>query len=228
MKKFITLIVFVLTQVLSVNANNNFKSTPAANSYWFNSLIGEVLSKGDAQTALFALGMWNPQNKVDSNYYKYYRWLTTIDLGIPLQAQDTVDIYSLAQACPFTDGKVVFAARTLFSKLTHQFFNYPNTCNNNYQMRITKKNTIKQITSKIEEVMVYPNPTKGTVNIKLPENGKWQISATDMEGRIIWQEECRGCEGTIKHRLEGSKGLYLIKITNTKTGQQSINKITLQ
>ena len=77
------------------------------------------------------------------------------------------------------------------------------------------------------QLSIFPNPAKGLVNIQLPTSGNWQITATDLEGRVVWHDECRGCTG-IKHTLNGSKGLYFIKVTNTLTGQQSINKIILQ
>jgi hypothetical protein len=80
----------------------------------------------------------------------------------------------------------------------------------------------------LSTITVFPNPTKGEVNISLPENSKWQIEATDITGRIIWEQVCNSCEGIIKHELIGSKGLYFIKVTNVITGQQVIKKISLQ
>ena len=75
---------------------------------------------------------------------------------------------------------------------------------------------------------IYPNPTKGEVNIQLPMNGNWQITATDIEGRVVWEHECSGCSGIIKHNFEGSKGLYFVKIINTVSGQETVQKIILQ
>jgi len=103
-----------------------------------------------------------------------------------------------------------------------------------YKLEIVDKNgsktysEIKELSIINYQLSITPNPTNGLINIQLPKKGNWQISATDIEGRMLWKQGCNGCEGTIRHILEGSKGLYLIKITNTNTGQQSINKITLQ
>jgi hypothetical protein len=77
-------------------------------------------------------------------------------------------------------------------------------------------------------ITVYPNPTKGEVNIQLPSNGNWRIVATDIMGKTIWQEVCDGCEGTIHHNFTASKGMYFIKITNTTTGKQYVKKVSLQ
>ena len=137
-------------------------------------------------------------------------------------------IFRLAFGCPQTDGKVVFAARNLFRSLTNLYFNFPNTCSSNYQMRQEKKEISKKVATKEEGIVVYPNPSKGNVNIKLPVNGRWQITATDIAGRVVWQQACDGCNGLIKHEFKNSKGLYFIKVTNTNTGQQSINKVILQ
>ena len=79
-----------------------------------------------------------------------------------------------------------------------------------------------------KKITVFPNPTQGIINVELPISGNWQITATDIEGRVVWEHECSGCSGIIKHNLNTSKGLYFIKIINTTTGQQTVKKITLQ
>ena len=79
-----------------------------------------------------------------------------------------------------------------------------------------------------KDIKVYPNPSTGIVNIQLPTNGNWLITATDIEGRVVWEHECSGCSGIIKHNFEGSKGLYFVKIINTVSGQETVQKIILQ
>ena len=64
-------------------------------------------------------------------------------------------------------------------------------------------------------IEVYPNPTTGLVNIELPGSGNWQITATDIAGRVVWNQEFNGYNGIVKHNFDGSKGLYFIKIFNT-------------
>ncbi len=51
---------------------------------------------------------------------------------------------------------------------------------------------------------------------------------TDVLGRVDWRYKCTGCAGVIKHALNGGKGLYLVSIINTVTGQQTVKKIILQ
>ena len=96
---------------------------------------------------------------------------------------------------------------------------------------IASKQIVKTISKKIDshnEIKVYPNPTQGIINVELPLSGNWQITASDITGRVIWQQSCTGCEGIIQHKIEGSKGMYFIKIINTFTGEQTIKKIILE
>ena len=159
----------------------------------------------------------------------YYGWLTRMDLKMPLTASDTAAIYTMAEGCPFTDGRVVYAARALYNRITRKHIVFSNNCGNNtIASRKAELMMIKDKPTELEGIKIFPNPTTGAVNIQLPTSGKWQITATDIEGRIIWQQECNGCKGIIKHNLNGSKGLYFIKIINATTGQQSVKKITLQ
>ena len=200
----------------------------SAGSHWFNALVGDLISKGDAQSAAFAINMWEPDNKADSNYYQYYNWLTTIKLGDTLSAQDTAGVYAMALSCPFTNGTVVYWARNLYNKLTCQHIIFSNNCNNYIEERKKKSNNKILVNNLKKEIKVFPNPTSGIINIQLPNSGKWQIQITDITGRTVWQQECNGCEGILKHNLGTGNGLYLIKITDSNTGHQSINKIILQ
>ncbi len=77
-----------------------------------------------------------------------------------------------------------------------------------------------------KEIKVFPNPTRGDVNVQLPTAGNWQIITSDIAGRVVWKEE--GSAGTIKHTLKGASGVYFIKVINKRTGMQSVHKVTLQ
>ncbi len=212
----------------SIILQNFMQQAPSAGSHWYNALVGDLLSKGDAQSAEFVLGMWEPDNKADSNYYLYYSWIAGLNLGISLSSQDTAAIHTMALSCSLTNGVVVYWARNLYNRITNQHIIFDNNCSNNVpeKKKLPTKNTIENVLQK--EIKVFPNPTSGMINIQLPGSGNWQITITDMEGRIVWQNECRGCNGTIKHNLSGSKSVYFIKIINKLSGQQSINKIILQ
>ncbi len=127
------------------------------------------------------------------------------------------------------EGRVVFSARNLYNNILHKFIIFPNSCatNNNYS-KVNNTKIVKENNKNNSVINIYPNPTSGIINIELPAKGNWQITASDISGRVIWQQQCKGCSGTIKHELNSSKGLYFIKITNVSSGEQTIKKVILQ
>jgi hypothetical protein len=192
-----------------------------------------ALAVGDLATTQAVLNRVYPNNVIDNHYLQYYHWMLNMKNGTGLLPTDTTDIYNLATGCPASDGTVVFAARNLYNTITNNEIGFTSGCTSGSTSRTANnkfaaKTTVTPSEETVKEITVYPNPTKGEVNIALPENGKWQIIITDITGRAVWQQTCNGCEGVIKHNFNDSKGLYLIKIINTVTGLQTIKKVTLQ
>ncbi len=156
-------------QTILNNSNilQNFVQSNSQSSLGIIHSLDSLFAIGDYTTASSLLSGWQPQNNVDFNYYKYYQWLIKI-ANLGLSSQDTTDIYALALGCPQTDGKIIFAARNLYSNITHRFINYPNTCSmNNISQSKQLKNIVKTTNNNNSgEIKVYPNPTKGEVNIQ--------------------------------------------------------------
>ncbi len=60
-------------------------------------------------------------------------------------------------------------------------------------------------------INIYPNPTTGLLNIKLPENTEnTEIIITDVTGKIVHQDNILGQEATIN--LDVATGVYLIRL----------------
>jgi len=83
-----------------------------------------------------------------------------------------------------------------------------------------------QITS-LKEIMVYPNPTSGEVNVQLPieNNNKYNILVTDMYGREL--NKVMSVSSKYHFNLEGKSGVYLINIYNCNTGKNEIKRVSL-
>ena len=137
-----------------------------------------------------------------------------------------VDDWECPQS-PFSFAKMFYVLKWFGENETLRRRNFPNNCINNNNYKIAKSK-VEKPTSIKEEILVYPNPTNGLINIQLPKKGNWIISITDITGKILWNKECRGCDSIIKHEMNNIKGLYLINIIDKVTGQQSVKKINLQ
>ena len=83
-------------------------------------------------------------------------------------------------------------------------------------------NNIKPLT-----VLIYPNPSKGNVNIVLPvTNGTIDINMVDFSGRII--KTWNGSRLPNIHLTGLPKGIYSLVVTNRETGEKTVEKITVQ
>jgi len=171
---------------------------------------------------------------------------TAVCVGSTIQLTDGVSggswsSSSKSYATVNSSGVVTGVAATSLVTITHTATGYSSSINITVNALPTitaisegnsaaksKKQFVKTITKTSPIVKVFPNPTNGVINVQLPNNGNWQITATDITGKIVWEQECNGCTGVLKHSFNNAKGLYFIKIINTITGQQFVKKINLQ
>jgi hypothetical protein len=71
---------------------------------------------------------------------------------------------------------------------------------------------------------------RGLVNIKLPKTneGHWQISIINTFGKTITQQLVANGTNVTAFSINNSKGLHTLKVMNTITGKQFINKLIVQ
>jgi len=75
--------------------------------------------------------------------------------------------------------------------------------------------------------MVFPNPSRGPVNISRTANGKkMNIQVIDMTGRMV-QQFTNITDSNYKLNISKS-GVYNIKITYPETGEQSVQRIVIE
>jgi hypothetical protein len=73
----------------------------------------------------------------------------------------------------------------------------------------------------LQELILYPNPGNGSFTLSsLPEN--WYLCLYDPTGRLMLSKRSSDRQYTHAEPLPG--GVYLIKLTDTKTGQSVMKK----
>ena len=81
--------------------------------------------------------------------------------------------------------------------------------------------------SKLLQVLVYPNPSNGKINIIMPDgNSTTDINMIDFSGKLI-----RTWKGYKIPNIQLSglqKGIYTLLISNRETGEKVAQKITVQ
>jgi len=212
--------------------NSNLQSFIQNNS-WSNLdfiyYTDKYLAKADLNTVEILLASW-PQfsTDIDANYYKFYDWLYTMYTTQGWQPNPT-DVLNLANKCPLKDGNIVYAARNLYNTMTGKINEFSGDCEG-YSGMLRKAQPITKNSVSSNEVLVYPNPTAGVVNIQLPKDDKgcWKLVVTNIYGEKVIEKQLMQKEGATQLSLSGSKGLYVINVYNCTTGKQYISKVVLQ
>ena len=86
---------------------------------------------------------------------------------------------------------------------------------------IAKTNAAIQLTTKI-----YPNPASDFVNLnlKVEQDGIYQIRLLDLNGRVMWQSEAKSNRNTLRGEVQLSNyesGLYFLKISGNGQSYES-------
>ena len=81
-----------------------------------------------------------------------------------------------------------------------------------------------------KSINVYPNPSTGIINIQTTSTAlsDQKIAIYNMVGTLIYSTKITSSNTRIDISKFANSGLYLLKITNTKTGQREIMKIVLE
>ncbi len=96
---------------------------------------------------------------------------------------------------------------------------------------MTKADYIHTIPEGVNEVsfnsvVLFPNPTTGTLNIELPQKGLYEISLFNLTGKQVYNT---GMSGSGKVNMDSfDKGLYFIRVVNRMNGETVVRKIILK
>jgi hypothetical protein len=139
----------------------------------------------------------------------------------PKWMPEAADVFTLANKCPVKNGVVVYAARNLYNAIIGKIYRFEDKCDNAargtntptkfIRLNQPKPTPVAQI--KTEEIVVYPNPAKSTLNITC--NKIKQITVVDALGKTAIQKEASSVNNMQLNIEKLQKGIYLIKVLNS-------------
>lgn len=80
-------------------------------------------------------------------------------------------------------------------------------------------------------IQVFPNPASGPVFATFDQAGNYQVSLTDLSGRVIINKKMLVTAGqtiTVERPAGNISGVYLMQVRNTVSGKQKSIKVTFE
>ena len=216
-----------------VNASTilqNFLATKDQENYGFIRKITEAFDNGDTAAVSSLLSQWVPQNQQDQNCIDYFNLYLRLLSNDTFTYTDINNMYDLANRCPLKDGEIIYAARSLYNFMTESTETFDNACDG-VAGKGTKRKAAPAKSRYLPTVIkVYPNPAKGSFNIDFPatEKGQSTITLTDVFGKKVLQKTVSQRLNNISLPSGTATGIYMIHITNQKTGKQQTQKIVVK
>jgi hypothetical protein len=183
--------------------------------------IEQTLSDSGMVLAQSQITALNPINSIEWNYKNYYQiYKNTKDSSFTLI--DSLDLATLANKCPFTEGGVVFQARALYNYIYNGYNRFSDNCideNENYYRQAKSLSSDEKNINVLLKTKLYPNPNDGTFvivmsnNETIQEKQKAEISVFDLTGKQVFSGEEQIQVGQeLKLKLQLLNGIYLLKV----------------
>lgn len=142
-----------------------------------------------------------------------------------LPAQMKSDITTISNLCPYEDGLAVYHARALRilnNEINPQYWG--DNCSWNQSMPTSTEESLF-----VPELKVFPNPTKGFIQVALKNFGSDEIQChiTNHLGQTVYN---KALQNNAEHRLDVSAlpaGQYLLQVSDTE-GELEQMKLTIQ
>lgn len=225
-----------LYRYLSENPSKKSYSTQLQSFYNLNQnknigklyTIEKELENGNFSSANFILSSITSSNTIEANYKDFYALYLKFYSGTWL-TNDNNTLQSICNKCPFTDGAIVYQARTLYNNINSSMEIFADNCpSHEYSnSRFSSSKNNESNTNKSWVVNIFPNPASDELFINSNnETETLSLRITDVNGRLILDEriQTKGFNGQLKLSLKS--GIYFITLINDKT-ESIIKKLVI-
>lgn len=190
--------------------------------------IEEKLSNENFFQGILDNQVFVPENTIEENYKNYFNVLSRL-LQSAYTSSDSLNLFKLAEKCPFTEGQVIYQARALYNIINDTSITFEDVCESGEQ-RDSKVQDIVE-TELYNDVVVYPNPTQQKLNILFTETDLLfiEITVRDVNGKIVYaSKQLKNVHGLSTIDLDVENGVYLIEVINPNNDERFIKKILIQ
>lgn len=182
-------------------------------------LIEDDFSSAQAIIARLATG-----SGVETNYKNLYNTYIKQQTDT-LVSSDSTLLYRIANGCPFTDGAIVYQARSLYCAVFDINKTFEDRCT-----YLSDRSVAAAENGHSFDADLYPNPSTGQVfiNPKGLNNEEVQVVVKDLSGKTIFAEALQLSNGISSFKLDNiSNGVYFVSIINTKNQETIVKKLVI-
>ncbi|MBA3682282.1 MAG: T9SS type A sorting domain-containing protein [Bacteroidetes bacterium] len=187
--------------------------------------IEEGFGNSNLNNVAGLINNFTPANTVETNYKNFYTiYLRTKDSTY--NSIDSLNLYNLAESCPYTAGSVVHQARALYNILYTTYKVFYDNCG---EIAMRKINTAKNNIQVILKTQLYPNPNNGNFTIrfdKVIEKQNVEISIFDISGKLLSKENRLTIGNELNISSSLLNGAYTVKI-KLPDGTYDLHKIII-
>lgn len=118
---------------------------------------------------------------------------------------------AMGSKCPIKQGNIIYAFRNLYNQFNGEIYEFEDNCNsanrggNTGFIRLKQKPAAPVVKNNITNI--YPNPTKGVVNIANKKTS--QVIVSNSLGVVVYQNKVIGSQLNLSHL---QNGLYVIRL----------------
>ncbi|WKZ75550.1 MAG: T9SS type A sorting domain-containing protein [Vicingaceae bacterium] len=141
-------------------------------------------------TLLASCNAINPTN-IQEQWLKdiAFMYISSRLLGDTFTTQQIQQLQYIASLCPYTDGMAVYQARFLLTAFDTTI--YENNCEldiNGNGLRLAPSEEKENKLTETSAIKIYPNPTKETFVVEMPENTVVHISVYNSIGQLVMEK----------------------------------------
>lgn len=206
---------------------NFYTTNLTTNNEAFYTIEQQVAGKDLVQAESNLLSVTS-QDGVDDAYKTFNECALHYSQGT-FNAADSTALHNLCLKCPYTDGLVIFQARTLYNVALEVVETFNNNCTVSGNARMSNSIGNSETETAIYNAELFPNPTTNNFVIStLTETAQLKVEILDVQGKLISSEMKNVSNYRVSVDTDLHNGVYFINITDIVSGHKTVKKLVIQ